>query len=172
MAPYDKTMIWDGMAAQMFEGAAAGTDLGFSGDVSIAIERTFIDVTASQTARQILDRRLDSEIYRVAVDFKEVGQATFFKDWWLKGNTDTAGVIDLHPGALGASVPIKRLRVHPRGLAADTTRDFIFEALVFDKGPTMVLNGKGDHVHRLEFISLPVAASLPTIKLGSLNYVP
>ncbi len=172
MAQYDKTMIWDGQAAQLFEGAGAGTDLGFTGDVSISIERTFMDVKASQTAGQILDRRLDSQIYRVAIDFKEVGQATYFKDWWLSGNTDNAGVIDLHLGTLGGSVPTKRLRIHPRGLSADTTRDMIFEALVFDRGPSMVLNGKGDHVHRIEFITLPDATQLPTVDLGVLNYVP
>jgi len=172
MPQYDKTKMWDGMAAQLFEGAGAGADLGFTGDVSIALERGVLDVKASQTGGQILDRRLDSEIYRVGIDFKEVGQATFFKDWWLTGNTDTAGVIELHPGTLGGSVPTKRLRCHPRALAADTTRDWIFEALVFDKGPSMVLNGKGDHVHRLEFITLPVAADLPTIDLGKFNYVP
>lgn len=169
---YDKTTIWDGQAAQLFEGAGAGTDLGFTGDVSISVERGFMDVKASQTAGQILDRRLDSQIYRVAIDFKEVGQATYFKDWWLSGNTDNAGVIDLHLGTLGGSVPTKRIRCHPRGMGADTTKDMIFEAMVFDRGPSMVLNGKGDHVHRIEFITLPTAADLPTVKLGVLNYVP
>lgn len=172
MAQYDISKIWDGQSAQLFEGAGAGTDLGFTGDVSIGIERAVLDVKAAQTGGQILDRRLDAETYRVAIDFKEVGQATYFKDWWLTGNTDNAGVIDLHPGSLGASLPTKRIRCHPRGLGADTTRDFIFEALTFDRGPSMVLNGKGDHVHRLEFITLPTAADLPTVKLGVLNYVP
>lgn len=172
MAQYDISKIWDGQSAQLFEGAGAGTDLGFTGDVSIGIERTVLDVKASQTGAQILGRRLDAETYRVAIDFKEVGQATYFKDWWLAGNTDNAGVIDLHPGSLGASLPTKRIRCHPRGLGADTTRDFIFEALTFDRGPSMVLNGKGDHVHRLEFIALPTPADLPTVKLGVLNYVP
>ena len=169
---YDKHTIWDGESAQLFEGAGAGTDLGFPGDVSIRVEWTVIDVKASQTGDQILDRRRTGQHYRVAIDFKEVGAANFFKNWWLAGNTDNAGVIDLHPGSLGSSMPTKRLRVHPRKMAADTSEDFIFEVLPFDRGPTMVLNGKGDHVHRVEFITLPVAADLPTIDLGVHNYVP
>ncbi len=172
MAQYDISKIWDGVSAQLFEGAGAGTDLGFTGDVSIGIERTYLDVKASQTGQQPLDRRLDSQIWRVAIDFKEVGQATYFKDWWLTGNPDNAGVIDLHPGSLGSSVPTKRIRVHPRIMGADTSKDFIFDALTFDRGPTKVLNGAGNHVHRIEFITLPLAADLPTIDLGKFNYVP
>lgn len=172
MAQYDISKVWDGVSAQLFEGAGAGTDLGFTGDVSIGIERAFLPVKASQTGGQELDRRLDSQDFRLSIDFKEVGQATFFKDWWLTGNTDNAGVIDLHPGSVGASVPTKRIRVHPRIMGSDTTKDMIFEKLAFDRGPTMVLNGKGDHVHRIELKTLPVAANLPTINHGVMNYVP
>lgn len=165
---YEPSKIWDGVAAQLFVGADPGTDLGYTGDVSIAIERSFNDVKASQTGEQVLDRRNNGLTYRVAVDFKEVGEANYFADWWLTGNP--AG--KLHPGSIGSSVPTKRLRCHPKILGADTTKDMVFEVLVFDRGPSMVLNGKGDHVHRIEFITLPVAADLATtVNLGQLGYV-
>lgn len=165
---HDITKIWDATAADVHVGADAGTEIGFNGEVSISIERTFLDVTASQTGAQPLDRRRLSEVYRVAIDFKQVGDANYFTDWWLTGNP--AG--KLHPGSLGASAPTKRVRIHPKIMAADTSKDFVFERLAFDRGPSMVMNGRNEHVHRIEFISLPVAASLPTVDVGSFGFTP
>lgn len=162
----DITKVWDGTAADLFLGADPGTQLGFTGQVSITKESTYLDVTASQTGGQILDRRLQSEIYRVVIEFKEAGQADHFANWWIKGNADSK----LHPGKLGASVPTVRLRVHPT-IMADGAADFIFESLVFDKGPSMVLDGNGNHVHRVELITLPLTADLTTIDLGKIGYV-
>lgn len=172
MAAYDVSKIWDGEAAQIFEGAGDGTDIGFTGAVSIAIERTQHLVKASQTGDQILDIRNQGQQHKVAIDFKEVGQADFFKEWWYKGHPEATGVVQLHKGTVGDSATTKRLRFHPMNLGVDLTRDLVFERLAIVSGPSMVLNGNGEHVHRIEMIDLPVAASLPTIEVGVQNHVP
>ena len=166
MPQYDITKIWDGTAAQLFDGADPGTDLGFNAEVTIALEEQYIDVTAAQTGATVLDRRLLDQRYRVTIDFTEVGQANYFADWWHSGHPSGK----LHKGALGGSVPSKRLRIHPSIMAADTTKDWVFERLVRDRGPSMTMNGQNRLVHRFEFITLPVAATLPTVDVGQLGY--
>lgn len=171
MAAYDKTELWDGVAAKVFEGAIDGTELGLTGEVSITQEIATLDIKAAQTGEQILDKRVIDMRYRVSIDFKQIGAANWFKNWWLSGHTDTAGIIDLHQGSVGYSLPTKRIRLHPTIMADnDASKDFVFENLVIDKGPTQTMSGKGEVVQRMEMITLPTAASLPTIELGTFGH--
>lgn len=168
---YLKSNYWDGEAAQIFEGAAGGTDIGFTGDVSIERRYTFSEIKASQTGEQVLGRRILAAVFVVTIDFAEIGDANHFLKWWFDGHPVNTGVVDLHPGR-NATLPTRRLRVHPLGLGVDTTKDFVFEALAPVSGPAMTLNGKGEHRHRIVFETEPVAAGLPVVNTGKFNYVP
>lgn len=167
--PYDITKEWDSTAAKIFVGAGNGTELGFTGEVSIEIEDDQHEVMSAQTGSQPLDLRRQSEVYNVSIDFKEIGQADYFSEWWFKG----LGAGDLHLGTVGGSVPGHRVRFHPTALADNVnTHDFLFENLKRTSGPKATFNGKGEHVHRITFKSFPVAASLPDIDLGQFGYTP
>jgi len=167
MATYDKTNIWDGVAAQIFEGAVDGTDIGMVGEVSIVKEEQFLDVKVSHTGEQIIDRKRLSTHYKVSIDFREIGEANHFANWWFAGHPDgTAAGKKLHKGTVGDSVPTKRLRVHPRN-QANEDKDWVFDFLAIESGPTATMNGKGEHVHRITLVTLPDPTALGTsIELG------
>lgn len=169
MPPYDITKEWDSTASKIYAGPGNGTELGFTGEVSIEIQEDQHEVTSAQTGSQPLDLRRQSEVYLVSVDFKEIGQADYFTEWWFKGIN--AG--DLHPGTLGGSVPGHRVRFHPTALPDNVnTHDFLFEELKRISGPKAVFNGRGEHVHRITFKSFPVPGNLPVVDLGQFGYTP
>ncbi|MCC6908236.1 MAG: hypothetical protein IT430_09880 [Phycisphaerales bacterium] len=166
-----KSNFWNGEGVQIFDGAAAGTNIGITAEVTIERVYTLSPIKGQTTGETILGHRVTGCFYRVTVDFTEIGEANHFLNYWFDGHAAAGGVIDLHPGR-SFTLPTRRMRFHPVSMAADTTRDFVFEALAPVSGPSATFNGSGEHRHRVVFESMPVEADLPTLNAGKFNYVP
>lgn len=153
--PYSTTKLWDGEAAQIFEGSNDGTDTGLIASVSIAIVENQHEVKAGQTGEQILDLRRLSQHYVVVIAFQSSKDAAFFKKWWFEDRAATAGLTEIHNAGIGKSVPTKRIRLHPISMG-DGTLDWTFERLAITNNAGLLFDGAGRKVENaLTFMTLP-----------------
>ncbi len=164
----NKATIWSAVGAEVFLGAADGADVGFTGVVTITRITNWHDIKASAFGDTILDRRKLSQMYRVEIQLKQIGDTDFFKDWWLEGDSGDK----LHSGVIGDSAPTRRIRVHPTQEGDVYTKDWVFETCIPDGDPVMSMDAQGDHIHTFAFITIPDSSDYNDINIGEKKFTP